>query len=83
MYIGIKKVNPLNNYQLLLTFDNNEEKIFDMTEYLDHGIFVELKDKTLFNTVHISFDTIEWENGADLDPESLYEKSEPISQSIV
>lgn len=76
MYIGVKEVKPLNDYKLLLTFDNDEEKIFDMNGYLDHGIFAELKDTKLFNTVHISFDTIEWENGADLDPELLYKESE-------
>ena len=82
MYFGVIKVKPLDNYKLLLTFENNEERIFDMKDYLNHGVFKELKDKKLFNTVHISFDTIEWGNGADLDPETLYEKSCKITQSI-
>ena len=46
-----------------------------MKPYLDIGIFKELKDVSLFNTVRKSFDTIEWANEADFDPEILYKKS--------
>ena len=76
--IAINSVQPLDNYKLLLTFNTNESKVFDMNEYLDHGLFTQLKSKELFDTVRISFDTIQWANGLDLCPEILYEKSERI-----
>lgn len=76
--IAINSVKPLANYKLLLTFNTNESKIFDMNEYLDHGLFTQLKSKELFDTVRISFDTIQWANGLDLCPEVLYEKSESV-----
>jgi hypothetical protein len=75
MYLAIIDVKPLENYQLLLTFENNEKKIFDMKPYLDKGIFSELKDEKKFRSVRVSFDSIEWCNQADLDPEFLYDKS--------
>jgi len=75
MYLAIIDVKPLENYQLLLTFENNEKKIFDMKPYLDKGIFTELKDEKKFRSVRVSFDSIEWCNQADLDPEFLYDKS--------
>ena len=75
MYLAIKRVKPMPNYQLLLTFENGEIRLFDMNPLLETGIFRELKDKAKFNTARISFDTIEWENEADLDPEVLYTKS--------
>jgi hypothetical protein len=59
----------------LLTFKNGEKRVFDMKPYLDFGIFRELKNLEIFNTVKISFDTIEWDNEADFDPEILYQKS--------
>jgi len=71
MYIGIKDVKPLPEYKLLLTFENGEQNIFDMTSYLDKGVFSELRDERMFQTVHVSFDSIEWANGADLCPETL------------
>ncbi|MCK9640469.1 MAG: DUF2442 domain-containing protein [Prolixibacteraceae bacterium] len=75
MYLAVKTVKPINNYNLILTFDNGEKRQFDMKPYLDRGIFQELKDISKFNTVRVSFDTIEWDNEADLDPEILYKNS--------
>ena len=51
-----------------------------MRPYLETGIFKELKDEVQFNTVHLSFDTVEWNNEADLDPEDLYKYSESITE---
>jgi hypothetical protein len=78
MYLAIKDVKPLHNYLLLLTFENGEKRQFDMKPYLDFGIFKELNDVRLFKTVKIKFDSIEWDNEADFDPEILYQKSKKI-----
>jgi len=75
MYVAVTDVKALENYKLLLTFENGEKRIFDMKPYLDRGIFRELKDEKKFRSVRISFDSIEWCNQADLDPEFLYKKS--------
>ena len=75
MYIGITAVAPMNNYILLLTFENGEQRYFDMKPYLHRGVFKELSDTAMFNTAHVSFDTVAWKNEVDLAPEVLYEKS--------
>jgi hypothetical protein len=75
MYLAIKEVKPLSDYFLLLRFENGEERKLDMKPFLQSGIFRELIDVNLFNTVRVSFDTIEWANEADLDPEILYQYS--------
>ena len=75
MYLSIKKVQPLSNYELELTFENNEVKVFDVKPYLNMGMFKTLKNEKMFRMVKISYDSIEWPNGVDLDPEVLYEKS--------
>ena len=79
MYLAIKTVQPAPNYQLILTFENGEQRQFDMHPYLELGIFQELKDVSKFNSVRVSFDSIEWDNEADLDPETLYIESKKIS----
>ena len=79
MYLAVKDVKIMDNYMLILTFENNEKKLFDMTPYLELGVFQTLKDENLFKTVKVSFDTIEWANGADIDPETLYEDSHSLS----
>jgi hypothetical protein len=75
MYLAVKDVKPLENYRLLLKFENDEERIFDVNPYLEIGKFQELKDEKLFKSVKVCFDSIEWANKLDLDPELLYEKS--------
>jgi hypothetical protein len=83
MYLSVNRVKALHDYKLELTFENKEIKIFDVKPYLDTGLFEKLKDKNLFKMVRISFDTIEWPNGIDLDPEVLYEKSKAKIKEII
>ena len=75
MYLSVNKVKALDDYKLELVFENKETRIFDVKPYLDTGLFKKLKDKDLFKMVKVSYDSIEWPHGIDLDPEVLYEKS--------
>jgi hypothetical protein len=77
LYQPIIDVKAMSDYTLLVTFKNNEVKLLDMKPYLNKGIYAELKDTNLFNTVHVSYDSIEWANQADLDPEFIYIESKP------
>ncbi|MEK6557043.1 MAG: DUF2442 domain-containing protein [Candidatus Margulisiibacteriota bacterium] len=78
MYLGIIDVKALDDFILQLTFENREVRQFDMKSYLQRGIFMELQDVRQFNRVKVSFDSIEWPNGADLDPELLYDESKAV-----
>ena len=78
MYLSIKNVKPQDNYRLLLTFENGEQKVFDLSPFLNIGKFAELKDMALFNSVKICFDSIQWANKLDLDPEFLYTKGKLV-----
>jgi hypothetical protein len=83
MYLSVVNVKPLKDYEIEITFENNEIRIFDVKDYLETGIFKKLKDKKLFNQVKISFDSIEWPGGIDLDPETLYKKGKTKEEIIV
>ncbi|MCF8037902.1 MAG: DUF2442 domain-containing protein [Desulfohalobiaceae bacterium] len=76
MYPSVKNVVPTEDYLLSIDFDNGERRILDMKPYLDFGIFQRLKERNAFNRVRVSFDTIEWDSGIDLDPEFVYNKSQ-------
>ena len=39
----VKKVSPNPDYTISLTFENGENKIFDVKPYLEKGIFQDLK----------------------------------------
>ena len=71
----VDDVKPTSDYTLLLTFENGEQKIFDVKPYLDKGIFRELKNESLFKTVRPFLGSIQWKNGQDLCPDTLYEES--------
>jgi hypothetical protein len=73
------KVLPAENYELLLTFSNGEEKIFDVKPYLSIGIFKELQNKSQFNAVMPFLGSIQWSNGVDLCPDTLYLESKSRS----
>lgn len=80
MYFSVKRVEPKQDYFLLLTFENGEKRQFDMKPYLDIGIFKELREVRLFNTARVCFNSVAWANEADFDPEVLYGKSEPVNK---
>jgi len=72
MYPAVKEVSPCADYTLTVVFDNGEKGVLEMKPMLDFGVFRQLKDYDTFKRVHVSFDTIEWDCGVDLDPEFVY-----------
>ena len=77
MYLGVKAVKPQDDYMLLLTFENDEQGLFDMNI---GPIFRALKEPSMFNSVRVYFDTVSWANKADIDPEILYSNSVLVSK---
>lgn len=73
--LKLLSVKPLTNYELELHYEKNHIRRFDVKPYLKIGKFCELQDIEQFNRVHVSFDTIGWDNGVDLCPEVLFTKS--------
>jgi hypothetical protein len=63
------------NYKLELKFNTGEIRVFDVTPYLEKGVFKNLKDNTLFKQAYIAFDTVCWPGNLDISPETLYDKS--------
>jgi len=74
MYPSVAKVVPNEDFTLAIVFDNGEEGILDMKPYLDFGVFQRIRDWSHFKRVRVAFGTVEWEAGADLDPEFVWTK---------
>ncbi|WP_447950854.1 DUF2442 domain-containing protein [Chryseobacterium koreense] len=70
--IWVTKAEYISEYKISLTFNTGEEIIVNLEQYLDKGIFLELKNKDYFKSFKLNSWTIEWENGADFSPEFLY-----------
>ena len=68
-------VKPLKNYKLYLRFEDNLEGIIDLQQQIKFtGVFEPLKNPDYFAQVKVNpeLGTIQWPNGADLDPDVLY-----------
>ncbi|WP_305046402.1 DUF2442 domain-containing protein [Geoalkalibacter sp.] len=74
MHPAVKNVVPEDNHTLTIVFDNGETGKLDMNPLLEFGVFQKIKDLSVFRRVRVSFDTIEWDCGVDLDPEYVYRK---------
>ena len=72
-------VEPHSDYCLLITFSNNEKRLFDVKPYLNFKPFNELRNITLFNTVKPAGLSIKWLHGQDICPDELYSNSLPVT----
>lgn len=68
-------VLPLENYILQIEFDNGETRLFDVTPYLEKGVFQKLKNVAFFMRAHQEFGTVVWDDTLDIAPETIYENS--------
>lgn len=65
-------VKPENGYKLAVTFENGEKRLFDVTPFLEKGVFSELKDINYFKKVKVAFGAIEWPHEQDFSKDTLY-----------
>jgi len=72
--IKIKNAEALNPYQIRVVFNDNLVKIIDLEPVLYGAYFEPLRNPELFKKIRVNpeIQTIEWPNGADFHPETLY-----------
>jgi hypothetical protein len=68
----------MENYILLVTFSDNDKRLFDMKPYLELKPFDQLKNKILFQAVRIGGLSVEWATGQDICPDELYFNSKSL-----
>lgn len=68
----VARVQPGEDYHLILEFTNGELGNFDCSHLLDFGIFSELRDISYFKKVYVINGTVAWPHEQDICPDTLY-----------
>ena len=82
MHPRITEARVLSGYILELSFTDGSRGTVDLEQWIgpSRGVFAALQDPAFFALVSVDRDagTIVWPNGADLDPDVLYEASHVV-----
>jgi len=68
-------------YTIKLTFNDGISETIDFAQWLDGPVFERLKDVGYFQGFFLEGGTVTWPNGADIAPETLYERASRVRQS--
>jgi hypothetical protein len=78
----VTSIRYKTGYCCHIIFDDGTNGDVDFTEYMDKGpAFTPLRDLAFFKQARIEGETISWPNGADIAPETFYEKLEEVPQA--
>jgi hypothetical protein len=62
-------------YTICLTFNDGVQSTVDFAQWLHGPVFEPLKDIGYFQRFFLDCGTVGWPNGADIAPETLYERA--------
>jgi hypothetical protein len=81
--IKVTDVEHLSGYRLRLAFSDGTVGEVDLADELWGEVFEPLKDVPFFSRVRVDpeLGTVVWPNGADFDPEALYEAARPARRT--
>ncbi len=72
---NVEEIECQTDYSFLVVFDDGTRAVLDFSDYLERGpVFAPLRDPAFFRQAKIEGGTIAWPNGADIAPETPYEK---------
>ena len=83
MYWDVKTVKPLSGHRVYVEIADGRKGIFNLTPYLDRGVFRELRDPHYFNRAGIVLGTVTWPHEQDIAPETLIAEMIPVDPDCV
>lgn len=76
-------VIPIDDFRLIVTFDNGEKRLSDIKPLLSKKVFAPLKNPEIFNNVYIEYGAVTWKaDGEEIDicPDKMYTDSVQIEE---
>jgi hypothetical protein len=74
----VKQVEYESPYKLIITFDNDAVRLFDITDYLQYPVYTTLQDETFCRRAKVFNGTVIWDDIIDFDPDTLYIESHEL-----
>jgi hypothetical protein len=69
--LKVISANPMENHKLRVFLSNGKSGIFDVSPYLDKGVFDELRDQNYFTRVRVAFGGVLWPHEQDFSAETI------------
>ena len=82
MNSDVTTVKPLSGHRIYVELADGRRGLFDLTPYLEHGVFRELKDSAYFKRVGIQWGAVTWPHEQDIAPETLVAQMTPADESF-
>ena len=73
---SVTRAEYCGDYRIQLTFNDGKSGTIDFVRWLEGPIFEPLKDLEYFQRFFLDGGTVSWPNGADIAPETLYERAQ-------
>lgn len=68
----VTHVQPQDNFTLIVTFATGERRRFDVTPFLDIGVFKRLRERSVFDAAKVVAGSLEWPGEIDMSYDTLY-----------
>ncbi len=83
-YPKVITVNPINNHTLLVCFDNNQKKTYNITPLLEKDMFLPLKNPILFKSVKVERGgyAVYWNENIDLSESELWKHGKKFNYNL-
>ena len=69
--VKVISAEPIENYKLRILLSNGKKGIFDVSPYLDKGVFQELKEQQYFRSVKVAYSGVMWPHEQDFSAETI------------
>jgi len=83
-FIIVVYAEPIDNHKIKVALSNGKHGVFDVSPYLDKGVFQELRDQAYFRQIKVAFGGVMWPHEQDFSPETieLEMREEPVGKAV-